>query len=72
MVISNDEVLYLIDKVQLLSKKFVGNCLVNILFLMNYIKFLFGNIKGMVFYGCVKEELIRCGVIVVYEKIVVW
>ncbi|MBA8085287.1 hypothetical protein HV053_26285 (plasmid) [Klebsiella pneumoniae] len=37
-----------------------------------YIKSLSGNTKGMVLYGRVKEELIRRGVIAVYEKTVVW
>ncbi|HHF8245052.1 TPA: hypothetical protein ACPT3I_005912, partial [Klebsiella pneumoniae] len=30
------------------------------------------NTKGMALYGRVKEELIRRGVIAVYEKTVVW
>ncbi|MDG9946757.1 hypothetical protein SGZ97_27095, partial [Klebsiella pneumoniae] len=37
-----------------------------------YIKSLSGNTKGMALYGRVKEELIRRGVIAVYEKTVVW
>nr|AVI43470.1 hypothetical protein [Klebsiella pneumoniae] len=35
---------------------------------MNYIKSLSGNTKGMALYGRVKEELIRRGVIAVYEN----
>ncbi|QGZ86140.1 hypothetical protein GQY17_27805 (plasmid) [Klebsiella pneumoniae] len=72
MVISNDEVLHLTDKVQSLSKKSAGNRPANTSSLMNYIKSLSGNTKGMVLYGRVKEELIRRGVIAVYEKTVVW
>ncbi|MFT2702619.1 hypothetical protein ACMWKB_26675, partial [Klebsiella pneumoniae] len=72
MVISNDEVLHLTDKVQSLSKKSAGNRPANTSSLMNYIKSLSGNTKGMALYGRVKEELIRRGVIAVYEKTVVW
>ena len=68
----NDEVLHLTDKVQSLSKKSAGNRPANTSSLMNYIKSLSGNTKGMVLYGRVKEELIRRGVIAVYEKTVVW
>ncbi|MFH2950178.1 hypothetical protein ABK818_25630, partial [Escherichia coli] len=72
MVISNDEVLHLTNKVQSLSKKSAGNRPANTSSLMNYIKSLSGNTKGMALYGRVKEELIRRGVIAVYEKTVVW
>ncbi|SAQ55419.1 Uncharacterised protein [Klebsiella oxytoca] len=72
VVISNDEVLRLTDKIQSLSKKSAGNRPANTSSLMNYIKSLSGNIKGMGLYGRVKEELIRRGVIAVYEKTVVW
>ena len=67
-----DEVLHLTDKVQSLSKKSAGNRPANTSSLMNYIKSLSGNTKGMALYGRVKEELIRRGVIAVYEKTVVW
>ena len=51
MVISNDEVLHLTDKVQSLSKKSAGNRPANTSSLMNYIKSLSGNTKGMALYG---------------------
>ncbi|EPH2304668.1 PIN domain-containing protein, partial [Klebsiella pneumoniae] len=52
--------------------KSAGNRPANTSSLMNYIKSLSGNTKGMALYGRVKEELIRRGVIAVYEKTVVW
>ena len=71
-LISNDEVLRLTDKIQSLSKKSAVNRPVSTSSLMNYIKCHSGNIRNTAILNQVRDELIRRGVIAVYEKTVVW